>query len=120
MAKIEFDAPGYHVEVTSGAAVNPSGRPWLDFIDALARVDATLDPISLDVVATTPVGDWTYALVAAGSRTYSATLRLTARQRKVTGTSFWTVEHLLLHNPLVESVLALLEISATKIEVDWT
>lgn len=118
MATIEFDAPGYHVEITSSSPLNPTSTAYATFIESLARVDLTLDPISLDVNVSG--SDFSYALVGNSSRTYSATLRLTNRQRKITGTSFWALPELLLHNPMIESVFGLLEASVTKIEVDWS
>lgn len=118
MATIEFDAPGYHVEITSTNALSPVSNAYRDFLESLARVDAQLDPVSLDVAAAGP--DFSYNLVGNASRTYSATLRLTARQRKITGTSFWTLPELLFHNPIIESIFGLLEASVTKIEVDWS
>ena len=118
MAIIEFDAPGYHVEVTSTVALDPTSTVWRTFIESLARVDFTLDPIAMDVVASGL--DYTYALTGNGARNYNAVLKLTGRQRRITGTSFWSLPELLNHNPMIESIFGLLESSVTKVEVDWS
>ena len=118
MATIEFDAPGYHVEITSTNALDPTSAIYRFFIESLYRVDATLDPVSLDVNVSGL--DFTYALTGAGARSYNAVLKLTGRQRRITGTSFWSLPELLNHNPMIESIFGLLEASVTKVEVDWS
>lgn len=118
MATIEFDAPGFHAEIVSSAPIHPKHGVWVDFIEALTKIDQFLDPISLDV--NVAGADFSYVLTGGESRSYSATLRVAQRQRKVNSTSFWTLAQLLQHNPMIEAVFGLLEASVTKIEVDWS
>lgn len=116
-SEIKIDGPGYHYKITSGSPVDPTGPAHTAFLDALVRVTATLSPISLDVM--TSGADFTYDLIGAAGRNYHAALKLTGRQRQITGTSFWTLQELLYHNPMIEAIFLLLEASATKVDADW-
>lgn len=118
MAVIEFDAPGYHGEITSTTAISPASKEFRALADSLEIITNAFAPVSLNVTASG--SDYTYALVGAAGRTYSATLRPTGHLRKITGTSFWTLGELLIHNPVIENVFAMLDKTMTKLEVDWS
>lgn len=117
MATIEFDAPGYHAEITSTSPIALASVPFQKFLEALGKVDVAFNPISIAFAAGGGAGNFSYTLSLPG-RSFASVLNPVNQTRSAT-TGFFSLPELLAHNPMIDSLFGLVAASATKVEVTW-
>lgn len=117
MAVLVLNEPGFVATFTSTVPISILESVIPGFLQAMHTLDDDLEAASLTLTPATPPL-YTYALTLGDARFYYANVNPLDGTRAILSSPF-TLPELLSHNPVIELLFGLLDMTITNISVVW-